>query len=76
MARLLSTAPDYYQGWGRLNLLTTLPLRPPPSSPAAASLAVTGASDDRVRLQVADYGSFTETGQEEVLPGLTATGTG
>ncbi|KAG2442416.1 hypothetical protein HXX76_002502 [Chlamydomonas incerta] len=76
LAQLLSTAPDYYQGWGRLDLLTTLPLRPPPASPAAASLAATNASDDRVRMQVADYGLFTETGQEAALAGITATGTG
>ncbi|KAG2448184.1 hypothetical protein HYH02_006769 [Chlamydomonas schloesseri] len=76
VAQLLSTGPDPYQGWGRMDLLTTLPLRPPPDSPAAGSLAATGSSDDRVRLQLADDGSFTETGQEELLSGLTATGTG
>ncbi|GIL83916.1 hypothetical protein Vretifemale_12657 [Volvox reticuliferus] len=58
----MGPAPDGYQGWGRPNLATTLPLR--------------GATDPRVRLQVADRGAFTASGQYVTLSGLTTTGTG
>ncbi|KAG2424603.1 hypothetical protein HXX76_014329 [Chlamydomonas incerta] len=57
----LRAGPDGYQGWGRLNLAGTLPLRD-----------VSGAA---FRVQVADMGTI-QQGQQVVLAGLKATGTG
>ncbi|PNH08405.1 Serine protease/ABC transporter B family protein tagD, partial [Tetrabaena socialis] len=54
--------PDGYQGWGRLSLAGSLPLR--------------GVTDPRVSLQLADGGQFKPRGQDVVLEGLVATGTG
>ncbi len=62
----LGPSPDGFQGWGRMSLAGSLPLK--------------GYSDPRVRLQVADAweaaGAFTAIGQQETLEGLTATDDG
>ncbi|EFJ47816.1 hypothetical protein VOLCADRAFT_91397 [Volvox carteri f. nagariensis] len=58
----MGRGPDGYQGWGRLNLAGSLPLR--------------GFTDPRVRLQLVDRGEFTAAGQSVSVGGITATGTG
>ncbi|GIL56404.1 hypothetical protein Vafri_11768 [Volvox africanus] len=58
----MGPAPDSYQGWGRMNLASSLPL--------------SGFTDPRVRLQLVDHGEFMTPGQYITLGGLTATGTG
>ncbi|GLI70910.1 hypothetical protein VaNZ11_015937 [Volvox africanus] len=58
----MGSAPDGFQGWGRMSLSGALPLP--------------GFTDPDFRLQVADWGSFSATGESAVLDGLNATGTG
>ncbi|GLC68954.1 hypothetical protein PLESTF_000762600 [Pleodorina starrii] len=58
----MGPSPDGFQGWGRLNLAGSLPLE--------------NFTDPRVRLQLADWGSFTAAGDRASLEGLVATGAG
>ncbi len=58
----LGPAPDGLQGWGRMSLSGSLPLK--------------GHTDPRVRLQVADNGTALGPGGSVTMGGITATGTG
>ncbi len=62
VSRPLGPSPDGYQGWGRLSLRGTLPLR--------------GYTHPDFALQLLDGGAFDRNNTEVVVGGVTATGTG